>query len=200
MSKPDAVDVVKMMFIIVVLLIGVSLCVRATAEEFVPHGHGKYTVGVGAGTSNSEGSGVVHISSMKDRFKLFAMIWTDNNDNGKAATAQTTTTQSYRYRYRSRKKEITTTTVVTPGTDGDTANLAVGVARIWDYKMVSGGLGVAYVADDDTDNIGQHFQVYIEGMVKTPKKWWVQGCGVWHLSDADSGGSGETFVGCEKEI
>lgn len=162
------------------------------------HTHGKYSVGVGAGISNSAGSGAIHVSSRHDRFKLFALLWTDNNDNGDPAVVTTTTTQTYRYRNRKREIVTTTNTVVTPGDDGDTANLAVGAAYMWDYRAVSAGLGAAYVADDDTENLGRHFQLYAEASVKTPKNWWVQRFSLWHLSDTDN--RGETFIGFEKEI
>ncbi|KKK81520.1 hypothetical protein LCGC14_2812650, partial [marine sediment metagenome] len=68
----------------------------------------------------------------------------------------------------------------------------------WDYRAVSAGLGAAYVADDDTENLGRHFQLYAEASVKTPKNWWVQRFSLWHLSDTDN--RGETFIGFEKEI
>lgn len=194
-KPPDAVTVMKVMVVLAIMgLAALMLMKSAKAAEYPLHGHGKYSVGIGAGTSNSAGSGAIQISSMQDRFKLFALLWTDNNDNGTPAVVTTTQT----YRYRNRRREITTTTVVTPGDDGDTANLAVGAAYMWNYLAVNAGLGAAYVADDDTKNIGKHFQFYVEGSIKAPKKWWVQRFSLWHLRDTDN--KGETFIGVEKEI
>ena len=189
-KPPDAKTVMKVLVVLAILgVAGLVLINNAKAAEHRQHVHGKYTVGVGAGASNSEGSGVVHISSLQDRFKLFALIWTDNNDDGDQFVVQERKT-------RPKSANI----LPLQGDDSNTANVAVGAAYLWNYKMFSAGLGAAYVADDNTDNIGQHFQVYIEGSVKTPKKWWAQRLSVWHLSDADSKGSGETFVGFEKDI
>lgn len=163
-------------------------------EEQTCSPFGKQSVIAGAGWSDSTGSGMLQFKYRpKPYWDVFAMVWTDNNDNGTPAVATTTQT----YRYRNRRREITTTTVISPGDDGDTANIAFGTAGCYDYTFLRGCLGAAYVADDDTDNISQHMQFYVEATAALPKNPVANRCGLYHLSDG--GNSEENFIGCGKE-
>ena len=159
---------------------------------------GEQSVIVGVGWSDSTGSGMLQFKYRpKEHWDVFAMVWTDNNDNGTPAVATTTTTQTYRYRNRRRELSTTTTTVITPGDDGDTSNIAFGGAGCYDYSFLRGCLGAAYVANDDTENIRQHMQFYVEATAVLPDNPVVNRCGLYHLSDG--GKSEESFVGCGKE-
>lgn len=145
------------------------------------HQHGNYSIGLGIGAHDTA---MVQLSSMQkeDRVKLFAILLGGDEDGDQFVVQERRTPQGTRF-------------LPLQGDDGDTTNLCVGAAYLGYYEKVSGGIGAAYCADDDTANIDQRGQIYLEGMVETPGGWWIQKCGAWMLSDFSDDA---TFLGCAK--
>lgn len=129
----------------------------APAQEYQ---HGFYG---GLGFSDSDGSGSIQAEQMVDDWKLFAQIWTDNDEDGDQFVVQ-----------ERRTKPKSANILVLQGGDSDTANVALGGAYCLTFEQyIRGCGGVAYLTDDDTDNVDDHLAVYWELGATLPKapKW-----------------------------
>ena len=138
------------------LALALALPIGAWAAEARPPVAGVYG-GFGVDTW-SQGSGslmadyrVWYGKKWYEKARLHVQLWTDAEERPQSETVTTTTTQ-----YTRPITTVTSTTII-DNTRG-TSNVAVGIAWCPTYLALFACAGVAYLADDNTRNINNHWQ------------------------------------------